>query len=116
MDGDNDQREEPSDMGMLLGNANVSGIGTARRHFASFLSVMNDIDPAKYPHRAYDKNSIPVDFFTPELIGRFGTYLMEEVKVKKLYAFHSYISKTKKFLTMDYRGIGMTMFDGEQEW
>jgi hypothetical protein len=107
-DGRDSDEEIDADEPQLVNIANTVSASLARstktaiKHLDKYLDYLHQIDSNANPYTSYSKESIPLEYFTKDLIGKFADYLMKIKKIKRLETTNGYISKVKGKLALDY--------------
>ena len=82
---------------------------TATKHFNTFLSQSQIAGG-----NAYDPLTFPASEVTESLLGRFSSYLRENVN--KCETAHAYLSKMKNILEEDFKSQQLALFRAPQTW
>ena len=100
------------DVGDQSGKSSASPRKTALINFDMFMEYIFTEDSSDYPHKSFSM-SIPPEFFTKVVIGKFADYLVKVKKIGKCGTALGYISQIRIHLESSYEGIILPFLVGD---
>ena len=81
-------------------------------NFDMFMEYIFTKDSCNYPHKSLSM-SMPPEFFTKDVIGKFADYLVKVKKIGKCGTALGYISQIRIHLESSYEGIILPFLVGD---
>ena len=100
------------DVGDLSGKSGASARKTALINFNMFLEYIFIKDSCNYPHKSFSM-SIPPEFCTKDVIGKFADYLVKVKKIGKCGTALGYLSQIRIHLESSYEGTILPFLVGD---
>ena len=101
------------DLGNIVGESLTATKRTTKNHLNKYLSYLNKLNNTIHIFCIYDKNVIPVDYWSHEILGKFGSYLIDIQKIKMYNTCLTYCRTLKIILTEDYPNL--KSYDGTKQ-
>ena len=91
-------RDILQDFGHIVGDRSDATKRTTMNHMSKYLKYLNsNHGNGLHPYLLYDKNIIPISYWTHDVVGKFPSYLMEVSKIPMYNTCVSYISSIYEF-------------------
>ncbi len=84
------------------GASAIKGMRTSSNWFSKYLRHLHDVDPIKFPYSKYESAGMDDNFFTPNLVGEFGDFLIKMGKIKRVNTTLAYLKGLKSLVEKDY--------------